>query len=112
MVVLLLLAGGAAPAFADLLVSNLDEELRYALAVNAEGTPAHSGVTVSVHSVDSAGNPGALIHLLSNPPSIASGSLANFTAAAGATLDTATTYFVVVAFSGTGLDHFSVRATE
>ena len=67
-----------------------------------------SDISVSIYSEDS-GDPDSAVHALSNPATIAGGTR-TFTAAASATLDASTTYFVVV--SNTGTDTFQLRVTS
>ncbi len=59
-----------------------------------------SGVTASIYS-ESGGSPGSPLFTLTNPPAFTTGAN-NFTAPANATLAAHTTYFVVIAYSGTG----------
>ena len=67
--------------------------------VGFSGTTSH--ISGSIYSEDS-GDPDSVVHALSNPATISSGTQ-TFTAAAGTTLAASTTYFVVIATTDSGM---------
>ncbi len=75
------------------------------------------GILVRIYSVDSDGEPDSVVHTLTNPGTITTGSLLGdintFTAAAGATLAASTTYSVVVTNAdGDGSPQYSLWLTN
>ena len=60
--------------------------------------PGNGTLTVTVRDSDASGNPGNVVHTLTNPANVGTG-LQTFTAPAGATLDANTKYWVRTAYS-------------
>ena len=63
--------------------------------------PGSGTLTVTVRDTDSSGNPGNIVHTLTNPATVGTG-LREFTAPANASLNGNTKYWVYTAYSGGG----------
>ena len=71
------------------------------IALDVRTAPGSGSLTVTVRESNASGNPGNVVHTLTNPVSVGTG-LQTFTAPAGATLDANTKYWVYTAYSGGG----------
>ena len=80
------------------------------VGVVVASSPSTTGLTVAIYSSSGDNNPDALLHTLTNPSSLTADTEALFTPSSTVTLAASTSYFIVVAKTGTVLQLCSTRS--